>query len=291
MEMYFFGSDINRAINRDNVKNLYYSIKKWGVLTSLKKIKKVKSNSNFKIYKVSVAPKVPDKPVSIDNWDLKLEEVTDPTEKEMAEVVVDGQHETIACLIRELENDGFEFKAEYTETVQIPNEMSITEFINLLNSGRAWTNKDYKGKLKTGNQYIDYMEDKIIEGQYVSDFIYSLYTIGTANVSESLVKALKCYREDKIPKKLELNEVTQSNGDNLLAAFANSKLSKEAYNKGKLGKGLKKYAKDYKKNIAELIEVINKMDKDVWYNNEVPAGSPEIKDYVENFKKWGEYGS
>ncbi len=44
-------------------------------------------------------------------------------------------------------------------------------------------------------------------------------------------------------------------------------------------------------NITELIEVINKMDKDVWYNNEVPAGSPEIKDYVENFKKWGEYGS
>ena len=82
MEMYFFGSDINRAINRDNVKNLYYSIKKWGVLKKKKKIKKVKSNSKFKIYKVSVAPKVPDKPVSIDNWDLKLEEVTDPTEKE-----------------------------------------------------------------------------------------------------------------------------------------------------------------------------------------------------------------
>ena len=31
---------------------------------------------------INSAPKVPDKPVSIDNWDLKLEEVTDPTEKE-----------------------------------------------------------------------------------------------------------------------------------------------------------------------------------------------------------------
>ena len=281
--IYFFSPEVNRCVDRKNVESIYYSIKKRGFLKELRKIKRVKTDiTKQEIFKVVIEPKNPQKPLSVKNWDVKLEKVTNP---EQIFVVLDGQHISIACLILQQEKF-FSIESDFFEIVEITQGMTITEFISLLNSAKSWTNKDYKGKLKTNNQYIDYMEDKIIQGKYVSDFIYSLYTIGTTNVSENLVKTLKCCGDSKMPKKLKLDANTQQNGDKLLEAFNNSQISKDGYNKGKLGKGLKKYAKDYNKSIEDLIAIINKMGKDIWYNNNVPSGSPEVKDYVENFKNW-----
>ena len=286
-KIYFFCSDVNRVINKENVKNIYFSIKKWGFLPEVSKIKKIKAKEGDKIYRVTVMADKSSKPISINNWTYKLEEVTDPEELQKAHPIADGQHKGIAMAIRATEPD-FKYEDEYEETVTVPEGMSTTQFINLLTSGRAWTNKDFKGKLSTGNEYIDYMEGKIVEGDYVPDLIYSIYTVGTAQVNDSLVKALKCGRTDKMPKKLKLNADTQSAGDKLLKAFEDSAVSKEAYNNGKLGKGLKQFAKDNDLDADTLVKVIEAMNKDVWYAGQKPAGSAEASNYAENFKKWYE---
>ena len=287
--IYFFGNDVNRVINKENVKNIYFSIKKWGFQPAVSKIKKIKAKEGDKIYRVTIVPDKNSKPISIDNWACKLEEVTDPEELKNACPIADRQHGSIAIAILEAEpNSTFEYKDEYEEIVTVPEGMSTTQFINLLNSGRAWTNKDFKGKLSTGNEYIDYMEGKIVEGGYVPDLIYSIYTVGTAQVNDSLVKALKCGRTDKMPKKLKLNADTQSAGDKLLKAFEDSAVSKEAYNNGKLGKGLKQFAKDNDLDADTLVKVIEAMRKDVWYDGQKPDGSAEASNYAENFEKWYE---
>ena len=285
--IYFFGNDVNRVINKENVKNIYFSIKKWGFLPEVSKIKKIKATEGDKIYRVTVMADKSSKPISIDNWTYKLEEVTDPEELKNAYPIADGQHKGIATAIMAAEPD-FKYKDEYEEIVTVPEVMSTTQFINLLNSGRAWTNKDFKGKLSTGNEYIDYMERKIVEGDYVPDLIYSIYTVGTAQVNDSLMKSLKCGRTDKMPKKLKLNDDTQNAGDKLLKAFEDSAMSKDAYNNGKLGKGLKQFAKDNDLDADALVKVINAMSKDIWYEGQKPAGSAEASNYAENFKKWYE---
>ena len=288
-KIYFFCSDVNRVINKENVKNIYFSIKKWGFQPAVSKIKKIKAKEGDKIYRVTVMADKSSKPISINNWTYKLEEVTDPEELKNARSVADGQHDSIAIAIIEAEpGSTFEYKDEYEEIVTVPEGMSTTQFINLLNSGRAWTNKDYKGKLSTGDQYIDYMGRKIVEEDYVSDFIHSIYTVGTASVNDSLVKSLKCGRTDKMPKKLKLNDDTQDTGDKLLKAFEESAMSKDAYNNGKLGKGLKQFAKDNDLDADTLVKVIRTMNKDVWYAGQKPAGSAEASNYAENFKKWYE---
>ncbi|WP_304249116.1 hypothetical protein [Parabacteroides gordonii] len=285
--IYFFGNEVNRVINKENVKNIYFSIDKWGFQPAVSKIKKIKAKEGDKIYGVTIVPDKNSKPISIDNWACKLREVTDSNELNNVNPICDGQHTAIALSIMEAESK-LEYKDEYEEVIEVPKDMSTTQFVNLLNSGRAWTNKDFKGKLSTGNEYIDYMERKIVEEDYVSDFIHSIYTVGTAQVNDSLVKSLKCGRTDKMPKKLKLNADTQDTGNKLVKAFEDSTMSKEAYNNGKLGKGLKQFAKDNSLDTDTLVRVINAMSKDVWYAGKKPAGSAEASNYAENFKKWYE---
>lgn len=297
--IYFFGNEVNRVINKENVKNLYYSIKQWGFLPDIGKIKKVEVPLNTDIYEVTVTKDKNSDPISINNWTYKLTKVEGEALVN-AKAIGDGQHKAIAALILEMEAEeakrnnsevpsDFTYKEDdYEEVIEIPSNMDITRFINLFNTGRAWVNKDYKGKLTTGNKYIDRMEFIIQEKELVSDFVYSLYTMGTANINDSTVKALKNCRTDKMPKRLELNDTTQEDGDKLVKAFEDSAMSKEAYNNGKLGKGLKQFAKDYSLDTDTLVRVINAMSKDVWYAGKKPAGSAEASNYAENFKKWYE---
>ena len=95
MTIYFYGS--NREIVAENVKKCYSMIEKYGFNAAMGKIKLVGSEdlTGEKLLKVSIVPKSNAKPLSIDNWMLNTEEVTDATERAAAKAPVDGQHRMI----------------------------------------------------------------------------------------------------------------------------------------------------------------------------------------------------
>ena len=103
MTIYFYGS--NREIVAENVKKCYSMIEKYGFNAAMGKIKLVDSEdlTGEKLLKVSIVPKSNAKPLSIDNWMLNTEEVTDATERAAAKAPVDGQHRMIAMFILEVE--------------------------------------------------------------------------------------------------------------------------------------------------------------------------------------------
>lgn len=288
---YFYGKNVNREINKENVKNLYYAIKKYGFLPQAGKIKKViNDDPDAEIYRVSVRAASKKGGLSINNFVVELIKEDDVLGKP---VTTDGQHKEIACFIMEKEGlmvqgEKFEYSDDYEETVEIPAGMSACEFVHLLNFSKPWAAKDFPGKLKTGNKYLDYMDDKIANEDYKPDFIYSLYTLRTDNINNATIRALKSGRTDKMPKGLILNRESQDEGDQLLAAF-DVNISRDAYNNGKLGKGFKRFVKENggeDLDIDTLVDLIKGMGKDIWFEGERPEGSPEAPDYCKNFVKW-----
>ena len=99
MTIYFYGS--NREIVAENVKKCYSMIEKYGFNAAMGKIKLVGSEdlTGEKLLKVSIVPKSNAKSLSIDNWMLNTEEVTDVNERATAKAPVDGQHRIIAMFI------------------------------------------------------------------------------------------------------------------------------------------------------------------------------------------------
>ena len=94
---------------------------------------------------------------------------------------------------------------------------------------------------------------------------------------------------DRLPKNLRLSEDTQSMGDKLLQAFKASKMSEKTFNNGRLAKGLKQFFKDKNPTIEQMVAIIEAMNKDVWHANyPKPKGSPEAKNYAENFAEKAE---
>jgi len=100
MTIYFYGS--NREIVAENVKKCYSMIKKYGFNAAMGKIKLVGSEdlTGEKLLKVSIVPKSNAKPLSIDNWMLNTEEVTDVNERATAKAPVDGQQDNSHVHIR-----------------------------------------------------------------------------------------------------------------------------------------------------------------------------------------------
>ena len=93
--LYFYES--NREIVTENVVKCYSMINKYGFQPSMGKIKMVEGDDlkGEKLYKVSVIPKRNDKPLSITNFMVDTEEVTDEEERRKAKSPVDGQHRLI----------------------------------------------------------------------------------------------------------------------------------------------------------------------------------------------------
>ena len=116
MTIYFYGS--NREIVAENVKKCYSMIEKYGFNAAMGKIKLVGSEdlTGEKLLKVSIVPKSNAKPLSIDNWMLNTEEVTNATERVAAKAPVDGQHRMIAMFILEVEGFLDFNEEEMTET-------------------------------------------------------------------------------------------------------------------------------------------------------------------------------
>lgn len=286
MTIYFYGN--NREIVAENVKKCYSMILKYGFNTAMGKIKLVGSEdlAGEKLLKITITPQSNAKPLSIDNWMLKTEEVTDATERAAAKAPVDGQHRLIAMYI--LEEEGkLEFnEEEMTETIKKPEDMSLALFTASINNGRPWNYKDFgKSKLQTGNKRIDYIESQIQEEGLKSDVVYSFYTLGQPDIKANVAKDLKM-GINRLPKSLKLDATTQELGDEVLKAFKSSKISESTYDNGRLAKGFKLFYNEYKPEISQIQQLIAMIDKDVWFGNKKPDGSAEPKQYHMNFEKW-----
>lgn len=289
MNIYFY--DSNRDIVTENVVRCYSMIDKHGFQPAMGKIKMVEGDDlkGEKLYKVSIIPKRNDKPLSITNFMIEQKEVTDEEERKNAKSSVDGQHRLISMGILEAEGKFTFDESSMVEIVKLPEDMNLTRFTAIINSGRPWNYNDYNGsKLSTDNEQIDYIEKVIFEHDLKPDFIYGIYTLGQPELKANVVKDLKV-GIDKLPKNLKLNKETQSIGDKLLQAFKASKMSERTFNNGRLAKGLKLFFKDKNPTIEQIVSIIGAMNKDVWHTNyPKPKGSPEAKNYAENFAKYYE---
>lgn len=85
-EYYFYES--NRDIVTENVVKCYSMISKYGFQPSMGKIKMVEGDDlkGEKLYKVSVIPKRNDKPLSITNFMVETEEVTNEEERKKSKI-------------------------------------------------------------------------------------------------------------------------------------------------------------------------------------------------------------
>lgn len=289
MNIYFY--DSNRDIVTENVVKCYSMISKYGFQPAMGKIKMVEGDDlkGEKLYKVSIIPKRNDKPLSITNFMIEQKEVTDEEERKNAKSSVDGQHRLISMGILEKEGKLTFDESSMVEIVKPPEGMSLPRFTAIINNGKPWNYKDFNGsRLSTDNNQIDYIEKVIFERDLKPEFIYGIYTLGQPELKANVVKDLKV-GIDKLPKNLKLNEDTQTMGDKLLQAFKASKMSERTFNNGRLAKGLKLFFKDKNPTIEQMVSIIEAMDKDVWYTNyPKPKGSPEAKNYAENFAKYYE---
>lgn len=294
MTIYFYGN--NRNIVNENVVKCYQMLKQHGFQPAMGKIKLVEGEDLAKerIFKVTVVPKTNTKPLSINNFIVKTEEVTDEEERRKAKAPADGQHRQIAMALMEA-LDGFIYnEEEMAEIVKKPEAMSLEQFTAAMNSGRPWNYKDFgNSKLTTGNKEIDYIESQITEQELKSDVVYSFYTLGQPNLKPSVTNDLKL-GIDKLPKGFKLDTNTQSMGDMIVKAFKDSSISKEAFNNGRLAKGFKKFyndlkSKDNEPKLDDILTIIAAMNKDIWHTNyPKPNGSPEAKHFAENFSKYYE---
>lgn len=289
MNIYFY--DSNRDIVTENVVKCYFMISKYGFQPAMGKIKMVEGDDlkGEKLYKVSIIPKRNDKPLSITNFMIEQKEVTDEEERKNAKSSVDGQHRLISMGILEEEGKLTFDESSMVEIVKLPEGMSLPRFTAIINNGKPWNYKDFNGsRLSTDNNQIDYIEKVISERDLKPEFIYGIYTLGQPELKANVVKDLKV-GIDKLPKNLKLNEDTQTMGDKLLQAFKASKMSERTFNNGRLAKGLKLFFKDKNPTIEQMVSIIEAMDKDVWHTNyPKPKGSPEAKNYAENFAKYYE---
>lgn len=243
IEYYFYES--NRDIVTENVVKCYSMISKYEFQPSMGKIKMVEGDDlkGEKLYKVSVIPKRNDKPLSITNFMVDTEEVTNEEERKKAKSPVDGQHRLIAMGILESEGKFTFDESSMVEIVKLPEEMSLPLFTASINNGKPWNYKDFNGSgLSTGNAQIDYIERIIGDYDLKPEFVYGLYTMGQPELKANVVKDLKV-GIDRLPKNLKLSEDTQSMGDKLLQAFKASKMSEKTFNNGRLAKGLKSFLK------------------------------------------------
>jgi len=277
----------NRKLVKSNIETCYGMIMTNDFQSSIGKLKAVQVSQleGVKLYSVSVKPKKNSEDLSINNFEVAVDEVTEVQDKD-AKVIVDGQHRYIAMLIMETLGEKTFEESDVMDTVEVPSGMPVNKFISLINSGKPWTNTDMQNaELPTNNPCIDYMETKMKELGLKADVVYSLYSLGQSNLTPAIVKDLK-RGINKLPKRLELNNETQDMGDKILAAFQNSKLSGAVYNNGKFAKGFKMFYKQEKTELEKVETMINRIDKDLWFGGEKPEGSPEQKQYCDNFIKW-----
>ncbi len=113
-EYYFYES--NRDIVTENVVKCYSMISKYGFQPSMGKIKMVEGDDlkGEKLYKVSVIPKRNDKPLSITNFMVETEEVTNEEERKKLQEEIKNTEKTIDAM-KLARKSLFKFKSAFEE--------------------------------------------------------------------------------------------------------------------------------------------------------------------------------
>lgn len=281
--IYFYNG--NREIVTENVIKCYSMIEQFGFQPAIGKIKMITGDdlNGVKLVKVSIVKKNNTKELSINNFMLEYEPVTDDEERRNAKTPVNGQHRMIALYLLEQAGKLTFDENEMVEVVKIPANMDICTFTAAMNTDKPWNYGDFKN-VETGNSEIDYIESKMKEHGLKSDVAYSIYTLGQPDIKPSMIRDLRL-GINKLPKKLELNKATRNMGDRILQALENSAIGETDYNNGRFAKGLKKFYKEVNPDMDKLIEMIGKIGKNVWHGHK-PEGSPEAAHHAANFKEW-----
>jgi len=199
--------------------------------------------------------------------------------------LTDGQHSQIAKDLLFL-IDGVVIEDSVYREVQIPKSLTISEYIALINSGKSWDAKDFNNSnIPTGNLHIDEIS-RISKVENISPQVAcDWYSIKTGNLSPNLIKGLKA-KTKQLPSTVKLTQGSIDDGNLILKAFKDSPFfTKGLYDNTRLSKGIKLFIKESGATVAELVELIGRIDKTVWEAYfTLKVGSPESKYYKECFK-------
>ncbi len=260
----FFGNCINREINISNVKGLYTNIKLKGYLPEVSKIEYLTGEAiqDSNLVKVQIAPKDDNKDISINNFTVKFVPVEWSKD---AKAIVDGQHKEIAMQLLELINNNELRNESFYREVNLPEGLSISEFIAMKNIGKPWTVSDFeKTEVPSGDDFIDRISKIGREEGLIPQVAYDIYSLNTGSLKASTVKSLRA-KTGTLPKSIKLDETSISGGDKVLKALNDSSfLAKELYNNTRFSKGLKQFVKESKVSISDLCKLISKIDKTMW---------------------------
>lgn len=181
----------------------------------------------------------------------------------------------------------------YTE-IKIPKDLDILSYIALRNNGKNWKNDDfYNSGISTNEKEVDYMLDKC--KNHKAAFIFSIYTLGTANLQPKQIKAIQLgYKKPSDYKNLQLDSSTQNMGDRLLQALETHKFLTKDRLTGRFAGGLKLFYEENGKDIHKVLDTITLIDKDTWNKHFTPKNgqSMEIKSFTEALKAlYAEYNA
>ncbi|MEG0580285.1 MAG: hypothetical protein RR490_10255 [Niameybacter sp.] len=275
-----------QKIDKENVKQSYHKIMNLGYIPSMPieyiPMDKAKDKiGNKKLFKVAVVRKTGEGEPTISNFKINIEVVKPEDYHKYDGVCADGQHRGLALQFSELN----EAKPTYIE-IEIPEGMNILSYIAIRNNGKNWNNGDfYNSGITTNEKEVDHMLKQCKD--YKAAFIFSLYTLGTANLQSKQIKAIQLgYKKASDFKSLQLDSTTREMGDRLLNALtAHNFLTQDRFT-GRFAGGLKQFYEEQGKDIQKVLDTITLIDKVAWdaHFTSQKGQSMEIKSFAEAFK-------
>ncbi|WP_243350081.1 hypothetical protein [Parabacteroides sp. FAFU027] len=285
----FFSRDINRDINKSHVKEQYYRLKLDGFVPEINQIEYLTGDVTQKcqLEKIEIIPVDSNKGISLSNWEIKRTQIP---WGESLKALVDGQHRYIALLLlKEIEPElysNFDFEAA-SKKCNLPEIFSIPEFIAKKNSGRAWTPED-DGAIDrpSGDEYVDMIAAIYKKENLPPQVCYDIYSLRTGILKVSLVKKMRDGLR-KLPKSIELNESSMTEGDKIYQALKENEFMFERYNNTKFSGGMKMFYKESGIPIDKLVELISKINIDKWGAcfTVKPGNTAEARFYKDGFTK------
>lgn len=264
MKKLLFISGNRCEIDKANVVEAYNKIKAWGFIEDMPiefipiedAISKL---GERKLMKPAISRKSGEGEAVISNFEIKLEPVDPDDYKNYDGICADGQHRTLAMMFDSLTVEPF------YQGIKLPEGMDVLTYISMRNNGKKWSNTDfYKSEISTGEERLDYILEKISD-KYPPAFLFSIYTLGTGKLTADQIKALQQgYKKISDFGKIQLSDETQKRGDEILRVINESNFFTKDRLTGRFASGLKTFYETNNKNFPILIDVLARIDKDIW---------------------------
>ncbi len=221
-----------------------------------------------------------DQPV-VSKFEIIIENVKIEDYEKYDGVCADGQHRILAMQLSGLENIEPEYK-----NIGLPEGMDILAYIAMRNYGQKWNNNDFLGsKIPTHNDELDHILDKIEEG-YEPSFLYSIYSLGTSNITHKQIKSIQQgYKKIEDFSKVQLDIETQDKGDEILSLLKDHAFLSKDRLTGRFGTGLKQFFNEVK-DIEIIKDTLNAITKEIWEDDFVSKSgkSMEAKSFKQALK-------